>query len=106
MDGEELSSLDRSSLVNGLTTNVDDSTKGTSADGDSDGSTSVSDRGASDKTLSTVHGNGSDGVLTEMLGNLEDELVTLTTINGQSVKNSGEVILLELDILLLVFWLV
>jgi hypothetical protein len=106
VDGKVLGSLDRSSLVNGLTTDVDDSTKGTSANGDSDGSTSVSDRGASDKTLSTVHGNGSDGVLTEMLGNLEDELVTLTTVNGQSVKNSGEVILLELDILLLVFWLV
>lgn len=100
VNGEVLGGLDGSTLVNGLTTDVDNSTKGTSADGDSDGGTSVSDGGTSDKTLSTVHSNGSDGVLTEMLSNLEDELaLAVTTLDGQGVENSGEVILLELDIL-------
>ena len=73
MDGSVVLGVDGASLIDGLTNDVDDSTKSGGTDGDLDGSTSVDDVLASDKSLGGVHSNGSDGVLTQMLGDFEDE---------------------------------
>lgn len=53
MDGQELVSLDGATLVNGVTSDVDDTAEGGRADGNCDGSTSISGLGTTDKTLST-----------------------------------------------------
>ena len=75
MDGSVVLGLDGTSLIDGLTNDVDDSAKSGGTDGDSDGSSSVVDSLSSDKSLGGVHGDGSDGVLSQMLGDLEDESV-------------------------------
>lgn len=53
VDGQELVSLDGATLVNGVTSDVDDTAEGGRADGNCDGSTSISGLGTTDKTLST-----------------------------------------------------
>jgi hypothetical protein len=53
VNGQELVGLDRSSLVNGVTSDVQDTTKSGRADGDGNGSTSVRGLGATDETLGT-----------------------------------------------------
>ena len=53
MDGQVSGSLDRTTLVNGVTRDVDDTAKGTRADGDGDGSTGVVGGSATGQTLST-----------------------------------------------------
>ncbi len=52
--------VDGAALVNGLTNDVDDATKGLITDGDLDGRASVEHGLTTDQTLSTVHGNGAD----------------------------------------------
>lgn len=53
MDRSELGGLDRTTLVNGVTSDVDDTAKGARADGDLDGSTSVAGRSTTGQTLGT-----------------------------------------------------
>lgn len=53
VDGQVSGSLDRTTLVNGVTRDVDDTAKGTRADGDGDGSTGVVGGSATGQTLST-----------------------------------------------------
>lgn len=53
VDGQELVGLDRSSLINGVTSDVQDTTESGGADGNGDGSTSVGSLGTTNKTLST-----------------------------------------------------
>jgi len=96
MDGEELGSLDRALLIDGLANDIHNSTQGLGANGHHDWVASVSDLLASDETFSGVEGDSSDVVATEMLGNLEDESV-VDTLDLQGVKNRGEVSL-ELDV--------
>jgi peptide chain release factor 1 len=98
VDGKVLSSLNGSTLIDGLTNDVDNSTKGTTADGNGNGGTGVNNGLTTDETLSTVHGNSTDSVLTQMLGNLEDELLTVLSLELKSVKNGGKVVLGKLDI--------
>lgn len=57
MNRPELVSLDGSSLVNGVTSDVQDTTKSSRADGDGNGSTSVRGLGATDETLGTCRIN-------------------------------------------------
>ena len=75
VDGSVVLGLDGTSLIDGLTNDVDDSAKSGGTDGDSDGSSGVVDNLASDESLGGVHSDGSDGVLSQMLGNFENESV-------------------------------
>lgn len=53
VDGRELGGLDGTALINGITSDVHDTTKGAVADGDLDGRTGVDGLRATDKTLGT-----------------------------------------------------
>ena len=55
VDGQELVSLDGTTLVNGVTSDVHDTTQGSRADGNGDGGTSVGGLGASDETFGTCY---------------------------------------------------
>lgn len=85
VDGQLLGALDWATLVNRVTSNVHDTTKGSGADGNHDGVASVGSDRASHKTLGTcnagmsdahssyyaerptIHSNASHNVLTQML---------------------------------------
>jgi hypothetical protein len=102
VDRRLLDTLDGSSLVDGLTNDVHDSTQGGGTDGDLDRRTSVNDFLSSDKTIGTVHGNGSDSVLSEMLSDLEHKSSLSIGLAGEldleSVQDRGEVVRVEVDI--------
>lgn len=53
MNGSELGGLDGTTLVNGITSNVDDTAESGGTDGDGDGSTSVSGDDTTGETLGT-----------------------------------------------------
>lgn len=89
MDGSELISIDGTSLVDGLTNNVDNTAEGLGTDGDENWVTSILNGLATDKTFSGVESDGSDVVTAEMLSDLEDESV-LDTLNFESVENWGK----------------
>ena len=67
VDGSHLGGLDGATLVDGVTSDVHDTTKGTVTNGNLDGGTGVGGLGTADETLGTIHGNTSDDVLTQML---------------------------------------
>lgn len=67
VDGEGVLVLDGTALVNGVTSDVDDTAESAVADGDGDGSTGVGGLAATDETLGTLHGNAADDVLTHVL---------------------------------------
>ena len=85
VDGSQLSALNGASLIDRVTGDVHDTTKGGGADGDLNGVASILSLAASNKTLGTctntsegvlssrsdailtVHGNTSDDILTQML---------------------------------------
>jgi hypothetical protein len=67
VDGAELVRLDGTTFINGVTSDVHDTTEGTWADGNHDRSSSVGSDGTSYETLGTVHGNTSHDILTKML---------------------------------------
>ena len=91
--------LDRAAFINGLTNNVQDTSKRTVTDRDGDGSTRVDDLLATDETLGTVHGNATNGVFTKVLGDLKNESVaTLHILNLKSVEDSREVLGIEVNV--------
>lgn len=53
VDGEELVGLDGSTLIDGVTSDVHDTSQGSRADGNGDGSAGVGGLGATDETLGT-----------------------------------------------------
>lgn len=85
VNGKLLVGLDGATLVNGVTSDVDDTAQSRGADGNGDGGTGVGGLGATDETLSTwksvslsaenffqaivltVHGNATDDILTQVL---------------------------------------
>jgi hypothetical protein len=89
--------LDRTTLVNGVASDVHDTTKSRVTDRNGDGSTGVLGGSTSDETLSTVHGNATDNVLTQMLGNLKDELLAIV-LSLERVENGRELSAIELDV--------
>jgi peptide chain release factor 1 len=97
VDGGELDSLDGTTLVNGVTSDVHDATETAGTDGNLDGGTSVDDLAATDETLGTVHGHAADDVLTQVLGDLEDELLA-TVLGGNGVENGRQLLTVELDV--------
>jgi sugar (pentulose or hexulose) kinase len=97
VDRQELVGLDRSSLVNGVTSDVQDTTESGRADRDGNGSTSVGSLGTTNKTLSTVHGNATNDILTQVLSDLEDQL--LVVVGGlKSVQDRRQLGSVELDV--------
>ncbi len=99
VNGGDLGALDGSTLVHGLTNDVHDTAEGSGADGDLDGETSVNDLLTTDETFGTLHGNSTNGVLTKVLGDLENETsATLNILDLEGVKNSGELLGVELNV--------
>ena len=92
MDWKELISLNWALLVDGLTNDVDDSTKSLGADWHSNWIASVSNLLTSNETLSGVEGDGSHVVATKMLSNLEDESV-VDTLHLKGVEDRWKVAL-------------
>merc|ERR1719378_670725 len=86
VDGLTLVGGNGAPLIDRLTNNIDDSSKGLGSNRDHDWVTSVVDNLSTDKTLGTVHGNGSDGVLSQVLGDLQDELGG-SILNLQGIEN-------------------
>ena len=98
VDGRELDTLDRTTLVNGLANDVHDTAEGGGTNGNHDGVTSVDDLGAANETLGTVHGNGTDRVLTKMGGNLENETAAREVLDLQGIENGRKVVSFKLDV--------
>ena len=86
MDGPEFVGANRTTLIDGLTNDVDDATEGLGTDGHANGITSVIHGLATHKTLSGVEGNGAHVVATQVLGGLKDETVS-SALNLKSVEN-------------------
>merc|ERR1712166_511635 len=96
VDGSVLVSEDGTTLINGLTDNVDDSSEGLGTDGHQNGGSNIADTLSSNETLGGVKGNSAHVVTTQMLGDFEDESVG-AVLNLKGVQNRGE-LALELDI--------
>jgi hypothetical protein len=94
----ELDTLDGAALVDGLTNDVHNTTKGGLSDGNLDGATGIDDLGTTDETLGTVHSDGSDRVLTEMGRDLEDEATTVEILDLKGIEDGRKVVGVELDI--------
>jgi len=89
VDGAELVGLDGTTLVDGLTNNIDDSTESLGADGNHDGGAGVGDSLATHETLSGVHSDGAYIVSTQVLGDLKNEDL-FSVLNTEGVENGGE----------------
>lgn len=98
MDGRELDTLDRPSLINGFTDDVHDTTESSGTDGNLDGSTGIDNLLATNKTFSTIHSNGTDGVLSKVSSNLKNETTAMEILDLEGVENWGEVLRVELNV--------
>ena len=99
MEGsEELLSLgvDGSLLVDGLSDDIKDASKGLGSDRDLNGGSGIDGLLSADKSFGGLHCNGAHGVLSKVLGNLKDE-AGLSTGDLEGVENLGET-LVELDV--------
>ena len=67
VDRVQLDGLNRTPLIDGVTSNVHDSSEGSRSDRYSDGIASINGLCASSKTLSTVHCNRPNNILAQML---------------------------------------
>jgi len=97
VNGQELVSLDRSSLINGVTSDVQDTTESSRADRNGNRSTSVRSLGATNETLSTVHSNATNDILAQVLSDLEDQLLVVVG-RLQSVQDRRQLGSVELDV--------
>ena len=98
MNGRELDALDGTTLINGLTNDVHDTTESSGTDGNPDGCASINDLLATNETLCTVHGNGTDRVLTKVSSDLEDETTTVEVLDLEGVQDGREILGLELHV--------
>lgn len=98
MNRRKLDALDGTTLVDGLTNNVHDTTQGGLADGNLDGSASVDDLCTTNETLGTIHSNGADRVFTQVGRDLQNEATTVEILDFEGVKDGREVVGVELDI--------
>jgi peptide chain release factor 1 len=96
VDGTLLSS-DGSTLIDGITENVNDTTQSGLTDGDGDGGSTVNNSHTTGDTISGVEGNATDEVLSQVRGNLKNEVV-LRALNVQSVENIRELSIRELNV--------
>lgn len=86
MNGSEFVGFDGASFVDGLSNNINDSTKSFWTDWNANGVTSVSNWLSTNETFSWVEGNSSDVVATQMLGDFQNEPV-LSSLDLEGVKN-------------------
>ena len=86
MNGSEFLGVDGAALVDGLTNNINDSSKSLWADGDHDGVTRVGNFLTSDEALRGVESDGAHVVSAQVLRHLQDETV-LGALNFESVQN-------------------
>ena len=96
MDGHEFVSLNGTLLINWLTNDIDNSSKGATTNGDGNRSTSVDDILASNETLGGIQSNSSDVVTTKMLSDLKNESI-VDTLDLEGVEDRWE-LALELHI--------
>ena len=89
MDRKSLAGADGTTLVNGLTNDIDDAAESLGTDGNSNGSASVLNGLSTHETLSGVESDGTHVVATQMLGDLKDETV-IGFLNLKSVENGRE----------------
>ena len=120
VDGSHGDTDDRTSLIDGLSDNVHNSTEASGSDGNENGRSSVDDLLSSNETFRTcereqfgvsgklgkggvkkigrtIHGDGSDGVFSQVHRDLEHESV-LESLDLEGVENRGEVLGIELNI--------
>jgi hypothetical protein len=83
--------VDGSSLIDGLTNDVHNATKGSRADGHSDGGTSILDLLATNQTISVVHSNCTDNVVAEVLCNFENQ-TNVVVVDLESVENERNLV--------------
>ena len=96
MDGSVLGGVNGSTLIDGVTDDIDNSSKGFRTDGDENGCTSVVDYLTSDETVCGVESDGSHVVTTEMLSDLEHKTV-LSVSDLESVED-GRQLAIELHV--------
>ena len=96
MDGESLLVTDRTTFVNWLTDDIDNTAKGFGTNRHLNGVASVLDGLATDETFSGVKSDGSHVVATQMLSDFKDETV-LSALNLERVED-GRKFALELHI--------
>ena len=96
MNGQVLVGLDGTTLIDGLTNDIDDTAESLGTNGHSNGSVSVSDWLATHETLSGVKSNGTHIVATQMLGDLKNETV-LSAFDLKRIENGRE-LTVEFDI--------
>merc|ERR1719320_996230 len=92
MNSLPLVSRDRTSLINRITNNIDDSAQSFRPNRNHDRITSVVHNIASNQSLCTVHSNCPHSILTEVLGHLQDQL-GLPVLHYQGIKDFRETIL-------------
>ena len=93
---EELLGVNGTTLVDGLTNDIDDAAESLRADGHLNGGLSVDDGLATHETLGGVEGDSAHVVATQVLGDLKDETV-LGVLYLKSIENGRE-FTLELDV--------
>mmetsp|Transcript_19812 Transcript_19812/g.50669 ORF Transcript_19812/g.50669 Transcript_19812/m.50669 type:complete len:478 (-) Transcript_19812:230-1663(-) len=96
MNGVLCLGSDFSTLINGLSNDVNDTAKGLLAYGNLDGGAGVNYALATDKTVSGIHSNSPHGVFSKMLGNLKNES-HVVVLNLKGVQDGGE-LTIELNI--------
>ena len=84
MDWKELLSTDGTTFVDGLTDNVNDSSKSLWANGNLNGVASIHDGLAAHKAFSGIESDSTHVVATQMLGDFENESV-LNSFNFEGV---------------------
>jgi len=75
VDGSVHISLDGTTLIDGLTNNIDDSSECCGTDGHQNGGANITDGLSSNETLCSVKSNSSDVVSSQMLGDFKDKSV-------------------------------
>ena len=89
MDRKVLVGTDGTTLIDGLTDNIDNATEALLADGDHNGVAHVHDGLATDEAFSGVKSNGAHVIATQMLGDLEHKAV-VAFLNLKGIENGGE----------------
>lgn len=81
--------IDGTTLINGLSDNVDNSSEGLGTDGYENGGTDITDSLTSDETFSGIKSDSTDVVSSEMLGDLKNKSVR-AILNLEGVENRRE----------------
>ena len=84
------------SLVNGFSDDVNDTSKCSGSDWDGDGSAGVDAALSADETFGTVHGNRADGRLAQMLRHFQHQ-TRLAALHFEGVENRRQ-LAVKLDI--------